>query len=351
MAPPYLNMGKTIKYIAKRLVFSVFVLVGLSILIFVIARVMPGNPARMALGARAPEWVVERLKEEMHLNEPLYVQYYYWAKGALHGNFGMSLVTRRSVVNDIKEFFPASLELALYAGIFMGIIGVILGTISGWFANTWVDNLVRIISYMGIITPAFVFAIFFVLIFSYVLEILPTIGRLTPGVVPPPSITGIITLDALIKGRFDVFFDALKHLLLPAISLAMGPLSQEARITRASLVDNVQKDYIANERSCGIPERIIMFKYLLKPSLIPTITIYGLDFASLLGNAFLVELIFSWPGLSRYGMNAMLQKDLNAITAVVLVLGLVFIIANTIVDLIVGYLDPRIGLGAERSGE
>jgi len=344
-------MGKTIKFIAKRLVFSVFVLVGLSILIFVIARVMPGNPARMALGARAPEWVVERLREEMHLNEPLYVQYYYWAKGALHGNFGMSLITRRSVANDIKEFFPASLELALYAGIFMGIIGIILGTISGWYANTWVDNLVRIISYMGIITPSFVFAIFFVLIFSYVLEILPTIGRLTPGVVPPPSITGIITFDALITGHFNVFFDALKHLLLPAISLAMGPLSQEARITRASLVDNVQKDYIASARSCGIPERTIMFKYLLKPSLIPTITIYGLDFASILGNAFLVELIFSWPGLSRYGMNAMLQKDLNAITAVVLVLGLVFIIANIVVDLTVGYLDPRIGLGTERSGE
>lgn len=339
------------KFLAKRLVFSVFVLVGLSILIFTIARVMPGNPARMALGARAPEWAVERLREEMHLNEPLYVQYYYWAKGALHGNFGMSLITRRSVANDIKEFFPASLELALYAGIFMGIIGITLGTISGWYANTWVDNLVRIISYMGIITPSFVFAIFFVLIFSYVLEILPTIGRLTPGVVPPPSITGIITFDALITGRFDVFFDALKHLLLPAISLAMGPLSQEARITRASLVDNVQKDYIASARSCGIPERTIMFKYLLKPSLIPTITIYGLDFASILGNAFLVELIFSWPGISRYGMNAMLQKDLNAIAAVVLVLGLVFIIANIVVDLTVGYLDPRIGLGTERSGK
>ncbi|MBA7537997.1 hypothetical protein ES705_30270 [subsurface metagenome] len=151
-------MGKTIKFVAKRLVFSIFVLVGLSILIFTIARVMPGNPARMALGARAPEWAVERLREEMHLNEPLYVQYYYWAKGALHGNFGMSLITRRSVASDIKAFFPASLELALYAGTFMGIVGIILGTISGWYANTWVDNLVRVISYLGIITPSFFIA-------------------------------------------------------------------------------------------------------------------------------------------------------------------------------------------------
>jgi len=322
--------------------------VGLSILIFVIARVMPGHPARMALGARAPEWAVERLREEMHLNEPLYVQYYYWAKGALHGDFGMSLVTRRSVANDIKEFLPASLELALYAGIFMGIIGITLGTISGWYSNTWIDNLVRVISYIGIVTPSFVFAIFFVLIFSYVLEIFPTMGRIAPDLIPPPRITGMITFDALITGNFAIFLDALKHLFLPAISLAMGPLAQEARITRSSITDNVKKDYIAAERSCGMPERTIMFKYLLKPSLIPTISIYGLDFASLLGNAFLIELIFNWPGLSRYGMNAMLRKDLNAMTAIILVFGLVFIIVNIIVDIIVEYLDPRIRLGVER---
>jgi len=339
---------RTIKFIVKRLVYSVFVLVGLSILIFVIARVMPGHPARMALGARAPEWAVERLREEMHLNEPLYVQYYYWAKGALHGDFGMSLVTRRSVANDIKEFLPASLELALYAGIFMGIIGITLGTISGWYSNTWIDNLVRVISYIGIVTPSFVFAIFFVLIFSYALEIFPTMGRIAPDLIPPPRITGMITLDALITGNFAIFLDALKHLFLPAISLAMGPLAQEARITRSSKTDNVKKDYIAAERSCGIPERTIMFKYLLKPSLIPTISIYGLDFASLLGNAFLIELIFNWPGLSRYGMNAMLRKDLNAMTAIILVFGLVFVIVNIIVDIIVEYLDPRIRLGVER---
>ena len=339
---------RTVKFIVKRLVYSVFVLVGLSILIFVIARVMPGHPARMALGARAPEWAVERLREEMHLNEPLYVQYYYWAKGALHGDFGMSLVTRRSVANDIKEFLPASLELALYAGIFMGIIGITLGTISGWYSNTWIDNLVRVISYIGIVTPSFVFAIFFVLIFSYALEIFPTMGRIASDLIPPPRITGMITLDALITGNFAIFLDALKHLFLPAISLAMGPLAQEARITRSSINDNLKKDYIAAERSCGIPERTIMFKYLLKPSLIPTISIYGLDFASLLGNAFLIELIFNWPGLSRYGMNAMLRKDLNAMTAIILVFGLVFVIVNIIVDIIVEYLDPRIRLGVER---
>jgi len=314
---------------------------------FSIARVIPGNPARMALGPRAPEWTVQKLREEMHLEDPFYVQYYYWLKGALHGDLGMSLVTRRSVAYDIKEFFPASLELALYTGIFMGIVGIVLGVISGWHNNTWIDNSVRIVSYIGIITPSFVFAIFFVLIFGYTLQVLPTMGRIPLNVTLSPRITGMITFDALITGNFALFFGTLKHLLLPAISLAMGPMSQEARITRTTLAGNMSKDYVAAERSCGLPERTIMFKYLLKPSLIPTISIYALDFAAIMGNAFVVELIFNWPGLSRYGMNAMLRKDLNATVAVVMVYGILFMVVNIIVDLVVGFLDPRIRLGTK----
>jgi peptide/nickel transport system permease protein len=194
-----------------------------------------------------------------------------------------------------------------------------------------------------------VFAILFLLLFGYVLNLLPTMGRLSHGITPPPTITGMIVIDGLITGNFAAALDALKHLILPGVALALGGLSQEARITRSSMSDNLQKDYIAAEKSQGIPERIIMLKYLLKPSLIPTVSILGLDFAALLANAFLVELIFNWPGMSRYGINAMLSKDLNAIIAVIMVLGLVFVAVNIIVDLIVSYLDPRIRLGAERS--
>ncbi len=333
------------KFIIKRLAYSVFVLVGLSILMFAIARVVPGDPARMALGPRAPEWAVQRLRDEMRLEDPIYVQYYHWVKGAVHGDFGKSLVTRRSVASDIKEFFPASLELALYSGFFMGLIGIALGAVSGWYKNRWIDNAVRILSYIGIITPSFVFAIFFILVFGHVLQILPTIGRIPSGLTPPPRITGMITFDALVTGKIALCLIGLKHLLLPAISLAMGPLSQEARITRTTMASNLDKDYVAAERSSGLAERTIMFKYLLKPSLIPTISIYALDFAAIIGNAFVVELIFNWPGLSRYGMNAMLQKDLNALVAVVMVYGILFMIVNIVVDLVVGFLDPRIRLG------
>lgn len=335
-------------FLARRLLYSIFVLLGLSILIFLIARVMPGDPARMALGPRAPEWVVERFREDMHLDKPLYVQYYYWIRDALHGDFGVSIFTRRAVASDLKEFFPATLELVLFSGVITAIFGILLGVASARYANRWPDNLFRVFSYMGVVTPSFVFAIFFLLLFGYLLNILPTTGRLSPWIARPPTITGVITIDSLIRGNFAAFLDALKHLLMPAVALALGAVAQESRITRSSMTENLQRDFIALERSQAIPERTIMSKYLLKISLIPTVSVMGLDIASLFANAFLVELIFNWPGMSRYGINAMLRKDLNAIVAVIMVLGVVFVVVNIIVDLIVSWLDPRIRLGAEK---
>ncbi|MGQ9501469.1 MAG: ABC transporter permease [Anaerolineae bacterium] len=340
---------RLVTFILKRALHSVFVLLGLSVVIFSISRILPGDPARMAVGARAPQWVVDNLRAQMHLDEPLYIQYGYWLVDALQGKFGISLVTRREVAEDIKEFFPATLELALFAGILMGGFGILLGTISARHKDRWIDNVVRVLSYLGVVTPAFVFAIIFMLVFGYWLKWLPTIGRLGEGLARPPVVTGLMTVDALLAGDPVVFWDALKHLILPAIALAMGGLAQEARITRATMSDNLTKDYIAAERALGIPEQVIMGKYLLKPSLIPTVSILGLDFAGTLSSAFLVELIFNWPGISRYGINAMLRKDLNAIAAVILVLGVVFIVVNIIVDVVVAHLDPRIRLSAERS--
>ncbi len=340
---------RLLSFLSQRFFQSIFVLLGLSILIFVIARVLPGDPARTALGARAPQWVVDRLREDMHLNDPLHVQYYYWLRDALHGDLGISLVTRRDVAQDIIEFLPASLELVFFAGLITGVAGIGLGMLSAQHKDTWVDNVVRVFSYAGVVTPAFVFAILFLLLFGLALEWLPPIGRLSEGVAVPARVTGLITLDALLAGQFGTFLDALKHLIMPAMALAMGSMAQEARITRSTMADNLSKDYIANARALGLPERLVTGRFLLKPSLIPTVSIFGLDFAANLSNAFLVELIFVWPGVSRYGVNAMLRKDLNAISGVILVLGVVFILANITVDLVVGGLDPRIRLRAARS--
>ncbi len=341
-------MMKFLKVIGKRFLHSVLVLFGLSILVFVIARVIPGDPARMALGPRAPESVVQKFREDLHLDKPLYTQYYYWLAGALRGDLGMSLFTKRQVAEDIKEFFPATFELMLFTGLVMSVFGILLGIVSARYSNRWPDNTVRVFSYLGVCTPAFVFAILFLLLFGYVFQILPTIGRISPAIDRPPTRTGLMTLDSLLAGNFAAFWDAIKHLIMPGVALALGPMAQEARITRSSMTDNLQRDFIALERSQAIPERLIMSKYLLRISIIPTVSVLGLDFASQLGWAFLVELIFNWPGISRYGINVMLHKDLNAIVAVIMIIGLMFVVVNIIVDLIVSWLDPRIRLGAER---
>lgn len=337
------------KYIIKRIFYSIFVLLGLSILIFLIGNLVPGDPARLALGPHAPDWAVENLRKEMNLDKPLYTQYFLWLKDSLNGDFGESLVTRRPIIKDIVEFLPATLEIVLVSAIFMAVVGIGLGILSARFTDSWVEGVIRIISYLGIVTPAFVWAIIFILIFGYIIPIFPTIGRISSGIDLPPSITGMITIDGLLTGNFAAAFNTLKHILLPAIALAMGGTAQAARITRSTMTDNMGKDYILASKAYGIPQRVIMNKLLLKPSLIPTVSVMALDIAALIGNAFLVELLFNYPGLSRYGVRAMLNKDLNAISAVVLIIGVTYILANIIIDIIIAYLDPRVRYSGGKS--
>jgi peptide/nickel transport system permease protein len=338
-----------LKFLLQRLAWSLVVLLGLSIIIFVIARVVPGDPARMALGPRAPEEVVQRLRNEMHLNEPLHIQYAYWIKGAVQGDFGRSLMTKRPVTMDLREFLPNTIELVLFAGILQALMGLLLGITGATHSERWPDIVIRVLGYIGVATPSFVFAVFLLLIFGYWWPLLPTIGgRISPGL-QVHTLTGLLTLDSLLTGNFRAFYDTMAHMALPAIALAIGGMAQEARITRSSMLDNMGKDYVLMMRAQGVPRRLIMSRYLLKPSVIPTVSIMGLDFASLFGNAFLVELVFNWPGLSRYGIMSMLRKDLNATCAVVLVIGAVFIATNIVVDLVVSFLDPRIRLGAQKS--
>ncbi|MEW6624914.1 MAG: ABC transporter permease [Bacillota bacterium] len=334
-------------YLFKRLLLSIFVLIGLSIVIFIIARIVPGDPARMALGPRAPQFAVDALRQEMYLDKPLPVQYYYWIKGVAAGDLGRSLTTKRPVIEDVKQFLPATVELALVSAVFMIIFSILFGTLAARYRDKWIDNVIRIMAYTGVAVPPFVLAVIFVLLFGYLWPIIPVLGRLSYGVIPPPSVTGLLTIDSLLAGNFATFWNALSHLFLPALALAMGPLFQEARIIRAAMTDNMGKDYVALVTGYGIPSYKIVGKYLLKPSLIPAVSVMGLDIAALMGNAFLVEVIFNWPGISRYGMEVMLRKDLNSISAVIIIVGLIFVIINILVDLIVAYLDPRIRLGGK----
>ena len=330
------------KYVTYRLLSSFFVLFGLSLLIFTLSRLVPGDPARLALGAMAPQWAVDRLREQLHLNEPIYMQYFYWVSNVVRGDLGQSLVTRRGVLGDIFEFFPATFELVIFSVLLSTSLAILLGVTAGKYANSLWDNIVRVTSYVGIAIPSFVWAILSVFIFGYLLRWLPTLGRLSSGVIAPTKVTGLILVDSLIAGRVDIFFDAFYHMILPGSSLVLGRLSQEARITRASVVANLNKDYIMAARSFGIPERTITMKYLLKPSLIPTVAVMGMDIAGSMGGSFIIETIFNWPGLGRYGISAMLSNDINAIVGVVMLIGVFFAFMNIIVDLITAYLDPRI---------
>jgi len=335
-----------LSFIVKRLLMSIIVLIGLSIVIFCIARIVPGDPARLALGAMATDDAIETFREENHLNKPLPVQYAYWAWGVLRGDFGLSTGTNRPVAKDIKEFLPATLEMAFIASIMLVTLSILIGSLAARHRDSIADGVIRVVSYIGVATPGFVVATLLLLFFGSVWKVLPVLGRLSQNFQPPAAITGFYTIDGLLRGSFSEAWNAFLHLLVPAFALALGGLCQEARLMRSSMVENSSKDYLAAMRGYGVPARVVNNKYLLKPSLIPVVSLMGMDVASLMSNAFLIEVIFGWPGISRYGMTAMMAKDLNAISGVIMIFGLIFVIVNILVDVLVAWLDPRIRLAS-----
>ena len=338
-----------LKAFALRLWTSLLVLVGVSILIFCIARVIPGDPARIALGPDASEDQVIQLRERLHLNEPLPVQYLEFVRNFAAGDLGMSLYTRRPVTTDIGSFLPATLELVFLAGLLVAAVGIPVGVLAARYRDRGIDHVVRLLALLGVVTPSFVWAILLMLIFAFFAELLPVAGRLSEGVAPPPTIIGMYTIDALIAGQWTTFLDAARHMVLPALALALSGFGQIARMTRASVAETYAAPYIEMAQAYGYPERRIASRYALRPAMIPTLTILGLDFANMLGAAFLVEQVFAWPGLARYGVQAILHKDLNAIVGVVLVISAFFLIVNILVDVAVAWLNPRIRLEPRRA--
>ena len=336
------------RYLLRRLLLAVVVMFGLSIVIFSISRIMPGDVATMALGSTATEEAKETYRVANHLYDPLPKQYLYWIGGVLHGDFGTSTSTNRPVSTDVSEFLPATLELVVMAAIMLVLFSILLGVLAAKYRDTIIDGIVRVLSYIGVAMPSFVIATLLVLLFGHVWQVIPVLGRLSYGIAAPPSVTGFYTIDALLAGQVSVFWNAFLHLLVPAFALALGGLCQEARIVRNSMTENAGKDYLSAMRGYGVPEGKILRKYQLKPSLIPAVSCMGMDIASLMGNAFLIETIFNWPGISRYGLSSMLSKDLNAIAAVLLVFGAIFVVVNIVVGLIVACLDPRIRLGGSK---
>ena len=335
---------RLIAALGRRVASAAIVLVGLSMLIFVLVRIVPGDPARIALGPMATPAQVEQLRKRLRLDEPLPYQYAHFFVNVLHGDFGESLLTKRPVSVDIHEFLPATLELVIYSGLIMTFGGLALGVVAARHKDRLPDHIARLVALLGVVTPGFVWAIVLMLIFGYVLNWFPIAGQLDDPLTAPHRITGLITVDALLHGQVRTFFDAIYHLALPATALALGGLGQTARLTRGNMLEAYRREYIEMMRAFGVSERRIALRYAFRPAFIPTLTVLGLDFAALLGNAFPIELVFTWPGIARYGTEAMLQKDLNAITAVVLIIGVLFVTMNIIVDIATSYINPRIRL-------
>lgn len=336
-------MTPVVRLLLKRLGTSLIVLIGVSMLIFAIARVIPGDPARIALGPNASSEQVASLRAKLHLDASLPVQYAYFVDDLAHGDLGVSLYTNRPVTDDIAQFLPATLELVFVSGAMMVLFGLPLGVISARYRNGVTDNVIRVGTLLGVSAPSFVWAVILMLLFAYFLPLFPIAGRIS-DTYAVPHLTGFLFIDTLAAGDFAAFGDAARHIVLPAFALALAGIGQAARLTRANMVETYDKPYIEMAKSYGFPERRIARRYAFRPSLIPSLTIIGLDFAALLGNAFLVETVFAWPGLSRYGVEVILRKDLNAIVGTVLIISAMFLIVNVVVDLLIAFINPRIRL-------
>lgn len=332
----------TLKFLIKRLLSGIVVLVGLSLIIFALTRIIPGNPARLALGPSATQEAVDALAERMHLNEPFFTQYCYWFTGVMKGDLGTSLLTKRNVAVDIAEFLPTTVELTLIGIIFSIIFSVILGIGCAVFAGRWPDHIMSFLSCIGVAIPGFVTAILLLHFFGNVWKVIPVIGILDYAYATPKSVTGFTVIDCLIGGDTAAAWNAFQHLLVPAIAISAEKMFSQVRIIRSTMLENRGKEYITAITGYGLPKRIVIGKYLLKPSLISSISVIGMNVAFMLGGTCIIERIFSVSGLGMYGANAILNKDLNAIVGVVLVYGAITVIVNLVVDLIVSLLDPRI---------
>ncbi|MVA54827.1 ABC transporter permease [Agrobacterium vitis] len=331
-----------VEQIVRRVFSVLMVLFVLSLMIFALARVVPGDPARMALGPSASQEQVTALAREMGLDQPVLVQYGRYISNALQGDLGQSLSSHRPVIHDVVEFLPATLELVVVTVILDLLIAIPLGVITARHRNTWIDNLGRLFSMIGVTVPSFLFAIGLQLFAANFLPGWPLLGQVNFDLHAPAGPTGFLLVDSLIHGRTDVFVDALQHLVFPALALAMAGIGQITRIMRSAMIENQRKDHVLTLLSFGVPDYVVTFRYLLKLSSVAPLTIMGLEFASLIGNAFVVEMVFGWGGFASYGLNAILQKDLNALMAVVLISGLFFILANLVIDLVVSLIDPRL---------
>jgi ABC-type dipeptide/oligopeptide/nickel transport system permease component len=331
-----------VRLVVRRLGFTVFVLWSVTLITFILSRVVPGDPARLIAGPRANPIAVAHIREEYGLDRPIPVQYADYLTRLLRGDLGTSFTTRQPVRADLGTFFPASIELALYALLVGSLLGIVVGTVAALRRGSPLDVAGRLAATGGVSMPAFWLAMLFQLVAYSWLRVLPFGGRLATGVPAPPHVTGLYTVDGLIAGQWFTFRDAVTHLVLPVTTLALAVVGVTARIVRTSVLEVLGEDYVRTARAKGLARWRVLTKHTLRNALLPPVTVLGLQFGLLAGGVFLVETIFAWPGVGRYAYDALRASDYNAIMGVTLVIAVVYVVANLLVDLAYLVVDPRI---------
>lgn len=333
-------------YVARRVVSIPLLLLGIVSIAFVISRLVPANPLSSILSERAlgdPQ-VVAAARARWGLDDSLPEQYLTYVANLFQGDLGTSFRTKNGVLEDLVARFPATLELMLAALLVAVIGGVAAGVIAAAKKDTVIDHGMRLFSLVGSSMPVFWTGLIFLYIFSGVLGWLPGPGRLPIRVTPPPDITGLYTVDSLLTGDLYLFWLSARHLVLPAIALGWGVMGTISRIVRASMLDALNEDYVRSARARGVSEFGVLTKHALRNALMPTLTIIGFSLAFLITGAVLVEIIFLWPGIGSYAVEAAKTVDFPAIMGVTLVGGTAFLLANLLTDLAYAWADPRVRL-------
>lgn len=330
-----------LRFVARRLIQLVPILFGLSLLLFVWVRSLPGGPAQALLGEKATPERVAAIEEQLGLNEPIWKQYLAFLDRIIHLNFGTSLQTNQPVIDEMTRRFPATIELAVLALLFAVVIGVPLGYLAAKRHNTWFDGTSVGLSLLGIAIPVFFLAYLLKFVFAVKLGWLPTTGRQDPRM-DPDHPTGFYVLDGFITGNFNAAWDAFKHLILPAIALGTIPLAIVTRITRASVLDVMNEDYVRTAESKGLQQRTITRRHVLRNALLPVTTIIGLQLGLLMSGAVLTETVFAYSGVGKFLADGLLKRDFPTIQAFILVIAVVYVLVNLCVDILYGIVDPRV---------
>ncbi|WP_334642256.1 ABC transporter permease [Klebsiella aerogenes] len=323
----------------------ILVVAGVCVITFIISHLIPGDPARLLAGDRASDEIVRHIRQQLGLDLPLWQQFARYVDALLHGDLGTSIRTGRPVLEDLKTFFPATLELAFCALLIALLVGIPLGVLSAVYRNRWTDHLVRLMALTGISTPAFWLGLGVIVLFYGKLDWLPGSGRLDDWFDPPTRVSGFYLLDSLLEGNIEVFFNTLQHLILPAATLAFVHLGIVARQIRSAMLEQLNEDYIRTALASGLPKFTIVVRYALPNALIPSITVLGLALGDLLYGAVLTETVFAWPGMGAYVVSSIQALDFPAVMGFAIVVSFAYVLVNLVVDLLYLWIDPRMGRG------